>query len=73
LGRVVPITHLPPVNAIGVIQPEPEEILARRSQKVHNRAVVELLVLWQGQIPGETWVVFHELKSSYPHLVGKVF
>jgi hypothetical protein len=75
LGRVVaPITHLPPVNATGVIQPELEEILDRRLQKVHNRALVELLVLWQGQIPEEAnWVVFHKLKSSYPHLVGKVF
>jgi len=45
LGRSVEmITQLPPTNDHCVIQLEPEEILDRRSQWVHNRAVVELLV-----------------------------
>ncbi|XP_059458363.1 uncharacterized protein LOC132187956 [Corylus avellana] len=52
LGRsIIPISHLPPVDAQGIIKPEPEEILNRRSRKIHNRAVVELLVRWQGQLP----------------------
>jgi hypothetical protein len=42
------ISHLPPINAQGVIQPEPEEIPDRRSHRVHHRAVVELLVHWEG-------------------------
>jgi hypothetical protein len=75
VGRsVTPLIHLPPINLAGVIQVEPEEVLDRRSRKIHNKAVVELLVRWQGQTAAEaTWEVFHKLKNSYPHLVGKVF
>jgi hypothetical protein len=75
VGRsVTPLIHLPPVNPAGVVQAEPEEVLDRRSRKIHNKAVVELLVRWQGQTAAEaTWEVFHQLKTSYPHLVGKVF
>ena len=39
LGRqVVPISQLPPVNAVGIIQPEPKEILDCQSRKVHYKA-----------------------------------
>jgi hypothetical protein len=38
------VSHLPPVDANGTVQSEPEEVLDRRSRKIHNRAVVELLV-----------------------------
>ena len=70
----IPVAQLPPINHQGVIQPEPEELLERRSRKVHNKDVVELLIRWQGQLLGEaTWEKYHHLKSSYPHLVGKVF
>jgi hypothetical protein len=75
IGRSVSsIAQLPPVNQQGVIEPEPEELLDIRFRKVHNRAVVELLIRWQGQLPVEaTWEKYHLLKSSYPHIVGKVF
>ena len=75
LGRaIIPIAYLPPVNHQGIIQPEPEELLERRSKKVHYKAVVKLLIRWQGQLPEEaTWESFHHLKSSYPYLVGKLF
>jgi hypothetical protein len=49
LGRAVaPISQLPPITTQGVVQAEPEEVLDRRTRKVHNRAMVELLVRWQG-------------------------
>lgn len=49
LGRTVtPIVCLTPVNPAGVVQSEPKEILDRRSRRVHNRAMVELLVRWHG-------------------------
>ena len=75
MGRSVTLLiHLPPVNLTGVVQAELEEVLDRRSRKIHNKVVVELLVCWQGQIAAETtWEMFHQLKTSYPHLVGKVF
>jgi hypothetical protein len=75
IGRsAIPIAQLPPVNQQGVIQPELEELLDKRSRKVNNRAMVELLIRWQGQLPEEaTWEKYHHLKSSCPHLVGKVF
>jgi hypothetical protein len=45
---VTPLIHLPPMNLVGVVQAESEEILDRSSKRVHNRAIVELLVRWQG-------------------------
>jgi hypothetical protein len=44
----IPIAQLPPVNQKGVIKLEPEELLDRRSRKVNNRVVMELLIHWQG-------------------------
>jgi hypothetical protein len=75
LGRSVsPVSQLPPVTPQGIVQAEPEKVLNRRTRKVHNQAMVELLVQWQGQDQNEaTWESFAKLKSSYPHLVGKVF
>jgi hypothetical protein len=75
VGRSITLLiHLPPVNPISVVQVEPEEVLDKRSRKIHNKVVVELLVRWQGQTSAKaTWEVFHQLKTSYPHLVGKVF
>jgi hypothetical protein len=71
---IIPIAKLPPNNQQGVIQLEPEELLERRSRKVHNNAIVELLICWQRLLLKEaTWEKYHHLKSSYPHLVGKVF
>jgi hypothetical protein len=71
---VLPISQLPSVTQQGVIQPEPEEVSERRSRKVHNKALLELLIHWQGQLLEEaTWKTFHHLKASYPHLLGKVF
>ena len=47
LGRtVVPISYLPVVSYYRVIQPKHEEMLERRSRKVHNKALVELLIRW---------------------------
>jgi hypothetical protein len=75
LGKsVAPVSQLPLVTPQGVVQAELEEVLNSRTRKVHNRAMVELLVRWQGQDHNEaTWESFLKLKSSYPHLVGKVF
>jgi len=74
LGRSVEvISQLPLVNDHSVIQTKPKEILDRHSRWFYNRAMVELLVCWQGQLAEEeAWEPFHHLKSSYPHLVGKV-
>jgi hypothetical protein len=56
------------------VQPEPEEVLDRRSQKIHNRVVVELLVRWIGLGCEEaSWEPYHRLQSTYPHLVGRCF
>jgi hypothetical protein len=41
---VLPI--LPPVNLVGIIQPESMEILTRRSWPKNNCFITELLVQW---------------------------
>jgi hypothetical protein len=47
LGRsVAHVSQLPPVTPQGVVQAEPEEVLNRRTRKVHNQAMVEFLVRW---------------------------
>jgi hypothetical protein len=50
LGRsVAPVSQLPPVTPQGVVQAKPEEVLNSCTRNVHNQAMVELLVRWQGQ------------------------
>ncbi|KAB1225090.1 Transposon Tf2-9 polyprotein [Morella rubra] len=72
--RVAAATHLPPTDSHGVLRPEPVHVLNRRSRKVRNRAVTDLLIQWQGQPPEDaTWIPYHQLALDYPHLVGKVF
>jgi hypothetical protein len=71
---VVPLPKLPPVEARGVLQLEPVEVLDRRSRLKNNRALVEILVRWEGQTTDDAmWEEYHHLKDAYPHLVGKVF
>lgn len=71
---VVPLPKLPPADARGVLQPEPVEVLDRRSQPKNNQALVEILVRWDGQTTDDAnWEEYHRLKDTYPHLVGKVF
>jgi len=55
-------------------QPEPAEILDRRSQISRRKTREEVLLRWEGQ-PKEdvVWVEEEWLKGSYPHLEGKVF
>ena len=72
-AQVKPIPTLPPVDAEGVLCPEPEAILQRRMKKIHNRAVTEVLVHWQDTlIEDATWELLRNLQQQYPHLVGKV-
>lgn len=62
------------VDQNGVLCLEPKEILDRCVWPVKNQPMTELLVRWQGQSSGNaTWENFHKLKSTFPHLVDKVF
>jgi hypothetical protein len=70
----VALPKLPPVDANGVLPPEPAEVLDRRSRPKDNRPLIELLIRWEGQTADDAmWEEFHSLKIAYPHLVGKVF
>lgn len=72
--EVVSILQLPPMDVHGLLKPELEEILDRRLRKVNQRALTEVLVRWQGQIAEDaTWELYHKLKNTFHHLVGKVF
>jgi hypothetical protein len=75
IGRSnVALPTLPPIDLNGIIQPEPEAVLDRRSKAQDNHAITELLIRWAGQSTKEaTWEEFQALKKAYPHLVGKVF
>lgn len=71
-SKVAAVTMLPPVDAKRIIQPEPVEVLARRSSPRNNRPFVELLVRWAGQFAEyATWEEFYALKEACPNLVGK--
>lgn len=73
-SSVLPIPTLPPVDPHGIIQPEPQEVLGRRSRKANNRSVTDLLIRWARQSADDaTWEEFYTLTKAYPHLVGKVF
>jgi hypothetical protein len=73
-STVFPVPKLPPVDSHGVFRPEPVEVLDRRSCPHNHRALVELLIRWEGQSANDaTWEEFHGLRNAYPHLVGKVF
>ena len=74
LGQhISPLSTLPPVDAEGQLETEPQQILQRRSRKLNNRAVVEVLVQWMGATPEEaTWESYWKLREKFPHLVGKV-
>jgi hypothetical protein len=73
-STVLPVPKLPLVDSHGVFRPESVEGLDRRSRPHNNRALVELLIRWEGQNANDaTWEEFHGLKNAYPHLVGKVF
>jgi hypothetical protein len=74
IGRSnVALPTLPHVDLNGIIQPEPEAVLDRRSKAQDNHTISELLIRWAGQSAEEaTWEEFQALKEAYPHLVGKV-
>ncbi|XP_042950090.1 uncharacterized protein LOC122282205 [Carya illinoinensis] len=71
-SKAVAILSLPPVDAHGVLCPEPEEVISRRMVKVGNRARAELLIKWHGQDAADaTWEIYSKLKEDFPHLEGK--
>jgi hypothetical protein len=74
LGQhMIPIPTLPPVDAKGEIQPEPESILDTRVSQHRGRSLTELLVRWKGTTAEEdTWEKAWWLRAQYPYLVGKV-
>jgi hypothetical protein len=73
-STAITLPKLPPINAKGVLQLEPVEVLGRRAQPKGNRPLIEILVRWEGQTADNaTWEEFHRLRDAYPHLVGKVF
>lgn len=52
---------------------EPIIILQRRNQEVNNRALVEVLVQWQGVgVEVTTWKLYWQLREKDHHLEGKV-
>lgn len=66
--------HLPPVDAEGAVQAEPELILECRFHHLGVRSVTKILVKWRGAAEEDsTWVPYWRLRDEYPHLVGKVF
>jgi hypothetical protein len=55
-------------------QPEPAEILDRKSQILRRKTREEVLLRWEGQPKKDVvWVEEEWLKGSYPHFEGKVF
>jgi len=61
------------VDADGIIQPEPEEVLLYCFRPKHNCSIMELLIPWVGESYDDaTWEEYHALKQAYPHLMGKV-
>ncbi|KAL3581520.1 hypothetical protein D5086_015852 [Populus alba] len=71
---IIPEPKLPIPETKQNPQPEPAEILNRRSQLSRRKTKEEVLLRWEGQ-PKEdaVWVEEAWLKDSYPHLEGKVF
>jgi hypothetical protein len=70
----IPESKLPTLEPKRSTQPEPAEILDRRSQVSRRKTKEEVLLRWEGQ-PKEdvVWVDEEWLKGSYPHLEGKFF
>jgi len=66
------LPRLPPVDAHGVLRPEPMEILTRRSRPKDNRPFIEVLVRWEGQTADDATWEEPSLANAYLHLVGKV-
>lgn len=70
----VPLPTLPPVDANGELQPEPESIFDRRIAKNRGRSITELLVHWKGTAPeDDTREKAWKLQAQFQHLLGKVF
>ncbi|XP_040988952.1 uncharacterized protein LOC121236569 [Juglans microcarpa x Juglans regia] len=71
--QISPLPTLPPVDAEGNVQPEPELILDRRMKKLGNHASTEVLVKWLGaSLEDSSWESLWKLRSLYPHLLGTV-
>jgi hypothetical protein len=68
------LSILPPVNLVGIIQPESMEILTHRSRPKNNCSITELLVQWlvNPKMMQLGRSIYHSLTQAYPHLVGKV-
>ncbi|KAF5468849.1 hypothetical protein F2P56_012962 [Juglans regia] len=66
--QISPLPTLPPVDAEGSVQPEPELILDRRMNKLGNHASTEVLVKWYGaSLEDSSWESLWKLRC----LVGK--
>lgn len=74
LGQsITPLSTLPPVDAHGEFQPEPELVLNRRIAKYRGRAITEVLIHWAGTSPeDDSWESLWKLQQQFPHLVDKV-
>ena len=71
---IIPEPKLPILETKQISQPEPVEILDRRSQVSRRETKEEVLLRWEGQSKEDVvWVKEAWLKDSYPHLEGKVF
>jgi hypothetical protein len=69
-----PSATLPPMDAHGELNPEPEAILDRRTTKFHGHFVTELLVHWSGALPEEnTWERAWKLKAQYSTMWTRCF
>ncbi|KAF5441855.1 hypothetical protein F2P56_037207 [Juglans regia] len=70
------LTHfssLPPVDLQGEFRPQPERIFECRSSERDNKAMVEVLIQWEGAgVEDSTWEPYWKLRQQFSHLVGKV-
>lgn len=65
---------LPPVNAEGTVQVEPEKVLDPKFRREGDWNVTEILVKWKGAVDEDSaWIPYWRLCDKHPHPVGKVF
>lgn len=68
------LSHLPPVDSMGLLKLEPEDILDRRVRKKGVLPLTKVLVRWQGQEDKDaSWENLNKMWNTYLHLVGNVF
>jgi len=68
--HVFPQHHLPDITSTGNIRAQPSTILDFRLVKRHNRAAVDVLVLW-ARLPQEdaTWEPYETFRERFPAFV----